>query len=72
MKKNSQTLLEELNQQMKDKFEQHMCDFLNFKKEGQEFQDYNNLQNSEFSSNFEEVELYENVVEQRESHGTDF
>ena len=32
MKKNSQTLLEELNQQMKDEFEQHMCDFLNFKK----------------------------------------
>lgn len=72
MKKNPQTLLEELNQQMNDEFEKHMCDFLQFKKETQELKDYNDLQNSEFSSNFEKIELHENVVRKTESHGADY
>jgi hypothetical protein len=45
---------------MNDSFEQALCDLLDFKKEGKSFKEFNELQNSDFNSNFE---LHENIVE---------
>lgn len=54
---------------MTDSFEQAMCQFLDFKKEGVSFKEFNDLQNSEFDSNFVEIELHENLIGKTESHG---
>jgi hypothetical protein len=68
--KTHETLLEELNQEMTDSFEQAMCQFLDFKKEGIAFKEFNDLQNSDFNSNFVKIELHENLIRETESHGT--
>ena len=60
MKKTTENLVSDLDTLMNDSFEQALCDLLDFKKEGKSFKEFNDLQNSDFNSNFE---LHENIVE---------